>query len=60
MLGLLFCLLALLSDGAYGVAAGTVRSWFEGSPRRIELMGGAGGLVMVALGLRLVLTGRRD
>jgi len=37
-----------------------VRSWFEGSPRRIELMGGAGGLVMVALGLRLVLTGRRD
>ena len=60
VLGMLFCLLALLSDGAYGIAAGTVRSWFESSPRRIEVMGGAGGLVMVALGLRLVLTGRRD
>ena len=60
VLGMLFCLLALLSDSAYGVAAGTVRSWFERSPRRMELMGGAGGLVMVALGLRLVLTGRKD
>jgi threonine/homoserine/homoserine lactone efflux protein len=60
VLGMLFCVLALLSDSAYGVAAGTVRTWFDRSPRRLETMGGIGGLVMVALGLRLVLTGRKD
>lgn len=60
VLGLLFCSLALVSDGAYGVAAGSVRSWLERSPRRIEAVGGAGGAVMVGLGVRLALTGRHD
>jgi threonine/homoserine/homoserine lactone efflux protein len=59
-LGLVFCAMALLSDGLYGVAAGSVRSWLERSPQRIEAMGGAGGLVMVGLGVRLALTGRKD
>lgn len=60
VLGLLFCSLALVSDGAYGVAAGSVRSWLERSPRRIEAVGGAGGAVMVGVGVRLALTGRHD
>ena len=59
-LGLVFCAMALVSDGAYGLAAGTVRGWLERSPRRIEAVGGAGGLVMVGLGLQLALTGRKD
>lgn len=60
VLGLLFCTLALVSDGAYGVAAGSVRSWLERSPRRVEAVGGASGAVMVGLGVRLALTGRHD
>jgi threonine/homoserine/homoserine lactone efflux protein len=47
------------TDGAYGVAAGSVRSWLERSPRRIEAASGAGGVVMVGLGVRLALTGRQ-
>lgn len=60
VLGLLFCTMALVSDSLYGVVAGTVRSWLERSPRRVEAMGGAGGVVMVGLGVRLALTGRHD
>ncbi len=60
LLGLVFVAIALVSDSAWGLAAGTARAWLAGSPRRMELMGGAGGLVMVGLGLQLAMTGRRD
>lgn len=60
VLGLLFCAMALVSDGAYGMVAGTVRPWLERKPRRVEAVGGAGGVVMVGLGVRLALTGRHD
>jgi threonine/homoserine/homoserine lactone efflux protein len=59
-LGLIFALIALASDSAWALAAGTARNWFARSPRRLELVGGTGGLLMIALGLRLALTGRRD
>jgi threonine/homoserine/homoserine lactone efflux protein len=59
-LGITFVVLAFLNDGLYGVAAGSVRSWFDRSPRRAELVGGTSGLVMIGLGLRLAVTGRRD
>ena len=59
-LGLIFCALAWLSDSLYGLAAGTIRGWFDRSPKRIEAMGGAGGVIMVGLGVRLALTGRSD
>ena len=60
VLGVLFCGLALLSDGAYGLAAGTARRWLERSPDRLGALGAAGGAVMVGLGVQLVLTGRKD
>ena len=59
-LGLLFCVQALLSDGMYGVLAGSVRGWLERSPRRIDAVGGTGAVVMVGLGVRLALSGRHD
>lgn len=59
-LGLVFVLVALVSDGAWGFAAGTARSWLARSPRRLERVGGAGGLVMIGLGMRLALTGRKE
>jgi threonine/homoserine/homoserine lactone efflux protein len=51
--------IGLLCDSAWGLAASAVRSWFARSPRRLELVGGLGGLAMIGLGLSLALTGRR-
>jgi threonine/homoserine/homoserine lactone efflux protein len=58
LLGLVFSAIALISDSIWGIAAGTVRSWFARSPRRLELVGGAGGLSIMAIGVSLALTGR--
>jgi threonine/homoserine/homoserine lactone efflux protein len=58
-LGLIFIGIALVSDGAWGLAAGTARMWLGRSRRRLELLNLGGGLVMVGLGIRLALTGRR-
>jgi threonine/homoserine/homoserine lactone efflux protein len=58
VLGIAFCLLGLLTDTAYGLAAGTMRGWVERRPRQLEAFGGAGGVLMVALGVRLTLTSR--
>jgi threonine/homoserine/homoserine lactone efflux protein len=60
VLGLTSVVIALVCDSIWGVLAGTVRSWLGRSPRRLSVIGGVGGLVMVGLGLRLALTGRRD
>jgi threonine/homoserine/homoserine lactone efflux protein len=60
LLGLVFVAIALVSDSSWGFAAGTARDWFARSPRRMEVLGATGGLVMIGLGLRLALTGRRD
>ena len=53
VLGLVFVAIALVLDGVWALVAGTARTWFVGSPRRLEKIGGAGGLVMVGLGLSL-------
>ena len=60
MLGAIFAAVALLSDSAWALAAGTVRAWLSSSPRRLALLGGAGGLAMIAIGTRLAFTGRHD
>jgi threonine/homoserine/homoserine lactone efflux protein len=60
VLGAVFAGIALLSDGAWALAAGTVRAWFTRSRRRLELIGGTSGLVMIGIGVRLALTGPRD
>jgi len=60
VLGLVFSVIALICDNAWGPSAGMVRAWFAKSPRRVELIGGIGGLAIIALGVRLALTGRKD
>ncbi len=52
--------IGLASDSCWGLAASTVRAWFARSPRRLGLVGGAGGLAMIGLGLTLALSGRKD
>lgn len=51
LLGTLFCLIALISDGAWGLIAGTIRVWLSSDARRLARLRIGGGLVMVALGL---------
>ena len=60
LLGAVFAGIALLSDSAWALAAGTARAWFGRSPRRLELIGGAGGLVMIGIGVGLAASGRKD
>lgn len=60
ILGLLFPAIALVLDSAWAAAAGTARQWLARSPRRLALIGGTGGLVMIGLGVSLAATGRKD
>jgi threonine/homoserine/homoserine lactone efflux protein len=52
--------IGLASDSVWGVTAGGVRAWFARSPGRLALVGGAGGLAMIAVGVSVALTGRKD
>jgi threonine/homoserine/homoserine lactone efflux protein len=60
VLGLVFVAIALVSDTTWGLAAGYARAWLGRSPQRLEALGGIGGLIMIGLGVRLALVGRRD
>ncbi|TDC83302.1 LysE family translocator [Micromonospora sp. KC606] len=60
VLGAVFAVIALAMDSVWGVAAGTVRSWFARSARHLDLVGGAAGLTMVGLGVGLAVSGRKD
>jgi threonine/homoserine/homoserine lactone efflux protein len=60
VLGAIFAGVALISDSTWALAAGTVRAWLGRSPRRLAVIGGAGGLAMIGIGARLALTGRND
>lgn len=60
LLGVVFYVIALISDSTWALVAGGARSWLVRSPRRLEVIGGTGGLVMIGIGARLALTGRKD
>ncbi len=60
LLGAVFIGIAVASDSTWALAAGTARAWLGRSPRRLELIGGAGGLVMIGIGASLAVTGRKD
>lgn len=60
VLGLVFVLIALVSDSAWGLMAGSARGWLSGSPRRLSTLTGAGGVVMIGLGVRLAVAGKPD
>jgi threonine/homoserine/homoserine lactone efflux protein len=60
VLGALFPVIALVLDSAWAAIAGTARQWLVGSPRRLALIGGVGGLVMIGLGVSIAATGRKD
>jgi threonine/homoserine/homoserine lactone efflux protein len=59
-LGLFFFLLALVMDGTWALIAGSARDWFARSPKRIEHLGAAGGVMMIGLGGTLLVTGAKS
>lgn len=58
VLGLLFPATAVLLDSAWALAAGSARQWLARSPRRMNAIGGAGGVLMIGVGVELALSGR--
>jgi threonine/homoserine/homoserine lactone efflux protein len=60
LLALVSIAIGLCSDSMWAVTASAVRNWFARSPRRLEFVGGAGGLAMIGVGLTIALTGRRS
>ncbi len=56
LLGAIFALIALISDGAYGLLAGTIRQWLSGDVKRLIFMRLIGGVVMIALGVFTILS----
>ena len=53
-LGALFSILAFISDGSWGLLAGTARAWLSGDTNRLEKLRAFGGCVMVFLGLAVI------
>ena len=51
LLGTVFCIIALLSDGTWGIIAATIRVWLSSEAKRLERLRMCGGVVMVGLGL---------
>ncbi|NUT94372.1 MAG: LysE family translocator [Saccharothrix sp.] len=60
LLGLVFNVIAVVSDSVWGLAAATAREWFARSPKRLAVVGGTGGLAMIGLGVTVAVTGRKD
>jgi threonine/homoserine/homoserine lactone efflux protein len=56
-LGLVFFVIALISDAIWALVAASARTWFGRSPRRIETLSATGGGLMIGLGGILLLTG---
>lgn len=60
VVGMLFPLIALALDSVWALAAGTLSRWLSHSPRRLAAVGGAGGMAIIAVGVSLAATGRKD
>ncbi len=59
LLGVVFVAIALVLDGIWALVAGTARERLAASPKRLEAIGGAGGVVLVGLGVGLAVSGRK-
>jgi threonine/homoserine/homoserine lactone efflux protein len=59
LLGLVFSAIAVC-DSLWALVAGTARTWFARSPGRRAAISRVGGLAIIAVGVRLAVTGRHD
>jgi threonine/homoserine/homoserine lactone efflux protein len=58
ILGLVWVGIALISDGAWGMAAGTARRWLVGRPRHLQRARTVSAVVMLGLGVGVAVTSR--
>ena len=59
LMGAIFGVLAFVSDGGWGVLAGTIRGWLATEIRRLVTMRIVGGCVMILLGIFTVVNALR-
>ena len=59
-LGAIFMAIAVVCDSGWALVAGTARAWLARSPRRMEIIGGTSGLVLIGIGASLAVSGRSD
>ena len=57
VLGLVAFTIGLVSDSVWAVIASQLRTWFNASPKRGELLGAVGGTSMIGLGVGVAVTG---
>jgi len=55
-LGAIFSVLAFISDGTWGLLAGTARQWLATDPKRLEKLRATGGTVMIILGITVLIS----
>lgn len=57
LLGMVFVVIALISDSIWALAAGAARDWFAKSPKRIATLSATGGVLMIGVGLAVLFVG---
>jgi len=55
LLGAIFSILAFISDGSWGLLAGTARQWLATDPNRLEKLRATGGTIMIILGISVLI-----
>jgi len=55
-LGAVFSVLAFISDGTWGLLAGTARQWLATDAKRLEKLRATGGIVMIILGISVLIS----
>jgi len=55
-LGAVFSILAFVSDGTWGLLAGTARQWLDTDAKRLEKLRATGGIVMIILGISVLIS----
>ena len=56
LLGAIFAILAFVSDGSWGMLAGTARNWLATDARRLERLRATGGTIMIILGISVLIS----
>jgi threonine/homoserine/homoserine lactone efflux protein len=54
LLGAIFAILAFVSDGSWGMLAGTARNWLATDGSRLERLRATGGIIMIFLGISVL------
>ena len=55
-LGAVFAILAFVSDGSWGILAGTARNWLATDSKRLERLRATGGVIMILLGIQVLVS----